>query len=148
MAPSNRWDVSQWKHLDGWDLGVFLVGLPVGFAVGLYFWPHNAWVVGQLGLALGVGGIALRRVLVPSVLERESKPEPPEFSTKGLVLLALGVFCIPVALVGGLLAAAVCTVKTNPPAPLLGRVAFVLFPLLPAAGAVCLIRAALRARKR
>ena len=20
MAPSNRWDVSQWKHLDGWDL--------------------------------------------------------------------------------------------------------------------------------
>jgi hypothetical protein len=100
-------------------------------------------------MAAGVGGLVMRRVLSPKLLDREQGPPPPPMSMSGILLVALGIFGMLVMAVGLLLAfSMVAEGGPHDEVPPLGlRVAVIGFPVVSAGIAAGLIQLARRLRR-
>ena len=100
-------------------------------------------------MAAGVGGLVLRRLINPRLLDQEVGPPPRPLSMFGVLLVALGIFGMRVTGVGLLLAFSMITEggRHDEVPPLGVRVGVLGFPVVSAGVAAALLRLARRLRR-
>jgi hypothetical protein len=104
-----------WKHLDGWDIPIFILGFALGVAGWLALGADKVGVAGAGGFSLATGCLALqlRGLANPSLAAKEAGPPPPPLTLVEILLVAFGILGILVSIGVGVLGVAMEV--TGPP---------------------------------